>query len=49
MEFGTRAGGVSDITFYFKEKSLDKEKPIYKSGCGVDSCEEKNKIDKVYI
>ena len=49
MEFGTRPGGVSDITFYFSEKELDKDKPIYKSGCGVDSCEEKKAIDKVFI
>ena len=49
MPFGTRAGGVSDITFYFTEKPEDKEKPIYKSGCGVQSCQEKKTSDKVYI
>ena len=49
MPFGTRAGGVSDITFYYSEKPNDREEPIYKSGCGKDSCEEKQLVNKVFI
>jgi len=48
MPFGTRAGGVSDITFYYSEKNPE-EHIVYKSGCGKDSCETRKLINKVFI
>jgi hypothetical protein len=49
MPFGTRPGGVSDITFYYSEKNPEEENLIYKSGCGKDSCETRKLINKVFI
>lgn len=48
MPFGTRPGGVSDITFLYNENPINKE-PVYKSGCGKDSCQEKQLLNKIFI
>ena len=54
MPFGTRAGGVSDITFSYRDhleekKENDEEGKEYSDSCGKDSCEEKKIINKIFI
>jgi hypothetical protein len=49
MPFGTRAGGVSDITFFFSTNSEELKENPYKEGCGVESCDERQLVKKVFI
>lgn len=49
MPFGTRAGGVSDITFFYSTNPEELKENPFKEGCGKESCIGREAVKKVFI